>query len=316
METFFDGGNVKISVNGGAWQLVPNEAFTFNTYNGSLETTNNTNPLAGEEAFTGSALSGGGWGTSLVDLSGFVSSGDTIQIRFDMSKDGCGGANGWYLDDFEVYQCTNVVVPPGPPSGGDGFAKSRYITVTPANPVVAGSTPTSIQVTVVSNPVDPTTVGDVWWAGPEQPLDNAPNPARTGAELVCTTSPQAQVWTTGFLDLFGAVIVPGAQYEIRHCINSGTLCSDPLLVSTGQWGDVVSPFGGTSQPNFSDINAIVAKFQVSSTAPDIPRVDLAGPGATGVPNTPNAAANFLDISLDVGAFQSAAYPYTAPTCTP
>jgi len=492
IETFFDGGNVKISVNGGAWQLIPNEAFTFNAYNGSLETTNNTNPLAGEEAFTGSALSGGGWGTSLVDLSGFVSGGETIQLRFDMSKDGCGGASGWFLDDFEVYQCTDVVpTSPDAPSLGDdtchdggtdlgvscgtdldcsgaGFAatsnlpipdndpvgvtntitvpdsfnvldvnvgtliphswvgdlivtvthgatvvtivdrmgvpasssgcdsddlslvlddegtggavedicgplttpqsppnyvpneplsafdgmnaagdwtitvtdnaagelgflifwsleftgpggqcglKSRYLTVTPSNPVVAGSTPTSIRVEVVSNPLDPTTVGNIWWAGPEQPLDNAPNAARTGAELECTTTPHAQVWTTGLLDLFGAAIVPGAQYEVRQCIDGGTLCSDSLLVSTGQWGDAAAPFTGASQPNFSDVNAIVAKFQVSSSAPDIPRVDLAGPGGTATPNTPNAGANFLDINLDVGAFQGAAYPFTSASCT-
>ena len=118
-EAFYDGGNVKLSVDGGPWQLVPHEAFTFNNYNGNLQTTDNTNPLAGEGAFTGSALSGGGWGTSLIDLGGYVSGGETLQVRFDMSKDGCGGADGWYLDDFEIYQCTDVVFNPEPPTVGD-----------------------------------------------------------------------------------------------------------------------------------------------------------------------------------------------------
>ena len=47
----------------------------------------------------------GRWGTSQVDLSGFASGGDTIQLRFDFGKDGCTGITGWFVDDFEVYDC-------------------------------------------------------------------------------------------------------------------------------------------------------------------------------------------------------------------
>ncbi len=107
-EAFGDGGNLKISVNGGAWQLVPKEAYTFNAYNGSLNTSDTTNPMAGEVAFTGEPLVGGGWGTSVVDLTGLVLAGDTVQFRFDLGKDGCFGVDGWYLDDFEVYACPHV----------------------------------------------------------------------------------------------------------------------------------------------------------------------------------------------------------------
>ena len=51
----WDGGNVKISVNGGPFVLVPASAFIFNPYNATLETAGagNTNPLAGQPAFTG-----------------------------------------------------------------------------------------------------------------------------------------------------------------------------------------------------------------------------------------------------------------------
>ena len=67
-----DGGNVSISVNGGAFTLVPTAAYTFNGPNSTLLTAaaGNTNPMAGERAFTGT--DGGKvttkWGQTIVDL--------------------------------------------------------------------------------------------------------------------------------------------------------------------------------------------------------------------------------------------------------
>jgi hypothetical protein len=31
--------------------------------------------------------------------------GDTIQLRFDMGRDGCGGLFGWYVDNVVVSTC-------------------------------------------------------------------------------------------------------------------------------------------------------------------------------------------------------------------
>ena len=64
--------------------------------------------MAGERAFTGS--DGGevttAWGQSVVDLSAAgASPGDTIQLRFDMGRDGCGGLFGWYVDNVVVSTC-------------------------------------------------------------------------------------------------------------------------------------------------------------------------------------------------------------------
>ena len=71
-ENGFDGGNVKISVNGGAFELLPASAFVFNPYNAVLvtEAAGNTNPLAGQPGFTGTdgGKLGGSWGQSQVDL--------------------------------------------------------------------------------------------------------------------------------------------------------------------------------------------------------------------------------------------------------
>ncbi len=102
-EPGWDGGNLWIKVDGGPFELVPGSAFTYNAYNTTINSPpDNTNPLAGQEGYSGI---GGQWGTSLVDLSSFVSGGQTLQLRFALGKDGCTGYDGWYVDDFMVYSC-------------------------------------------------------------------------------------------------------------------------------------------------------------------------------------------------------------------
>lgn len=98
----WDGGNMRIRVNGGTWQLVPLSAFNYNPYNTNINLNNNTNPLAGQPGWTGA---GGGWGVTLLDLRNFVTGGDTFQVRFDFGKDGCTGNIGWYVAEFRVYDC-------------------------------------------------------------------------------------------------------------------------------------------------------------------------------------------------------------------
>jgi len=193
--------------------------------------------------------------------------------------------------------------------------KSRYVSFTPSNAAVASGASTSIQVEIVTMPQFPGRVGEIWWAGVEQNVPNAPNPALRGAPLVCAPMPtNAQVWTSGVLHLFGTAVVPGSTYNVRMCDPVGADCSDPLLVATGKWGDVIRAFGGGSQPNFADINSIVQKFSNVASAPSMPRADLVGVGNPGLPNTPNQVANFADISNDVNAFSGLPYPFTVPAC--
>lgn len=108
-EAGFDGGNVKISVNGGAWTLVKATDFIYNAYNSTLTSAagGNTNPMAGEGAFSGSdgGSVNGSWGRSMVNLAPYAVAGDRIKLRFDFGTDGCGGTFGWYLDDVKVYSC-------------------------------------------------------------------------------------------------------------------------------------------------------------------------------------------------------------------
>lgn len=99
-----DGGNVKICIVGGSCQLVPRSAFRFNPYNGRLLTAaqGNSNPNAGQPAWTGA---GGGWGASVINLSGLVTPGDRVVLRFEFGKNFCFGVTGWYVDDVKVYDC-------------------------------------------------------------------------------------------------------------------------------------------------------------------------------------------------------------------
>lgn len=110
-EAGWDGGNLKVSVNGGPWTVVPSAAYSFNANNGVLNVSDN--PLGGEEAFTGTdgGSVGGSWGQSQVNLYGLAFPGDTIQLRFDLGTDGCFGIVGWYVDDVHVYSCSEEELP-------------------------------------------------------------------------------------------------------------------------------------------------------------------------------------------------------------
>ena len=111
----FDGGNVKVSINGGAFTVVPASAYIFNKPTTLLTAAaGNTNPLAGQPGFTGTdgGEIKGSWGESQVDLTRLgVKPGDTIQFRFDFGRDGCGGIDGWYVDDVQVVDCKPAARP-------------------------------------------------------------------------------------------------------------------------------------------------------------------------------------------------------------
>ncbi|HET8962057.1 M4 family metallopeptidase [Nocardioides sp.] len=107
-ELGFDGGNVKYR-DGRTWKVIPASAYTFNGPD-QLETAaaGNTNPMAGERGFTGTdgGEVTGSWGTSQINLSAIgVTGGQSLRLRFDIGRDGCGGIDGWYVDDVTVTVC-------------------------------------------------------------------------------------------------------------------------------------------------------------------------------------------------------------------
>jgi Zn-dependent metalloprotease len=114
-EATADGGQVEISVNGGSYQLLPQEAYEFNAPNSALLSTvdGNTNPNAGEFAWNGTDQGTfvGSWGTTIANLSALTNPGDVIKFRFNMSQDGCNGIDGWYVDNVRVYYCPVLEAP-------------------------------------------------------------------------------------------------------------------------------------------------------------------------------------------------------------
>jgi bacillolysin len=108
-EAGWDGGNVKVSVDDGPWQLIKASDFVYNPYNTTLFTAaqGNTDPLAGQPAFSGTdgGSVDGSWGRSIVNLSAYAQAGSKVRLRFDIGNDGCTGFFGWYVDDVIAYTC-------------------------------------------------------------------------------------------------------------------------------------------------------------------------------------------------------------------
>jgi hypothetical protein len=114
-EPGYDGGNVAVRRNGGDWQPVTYEDFTFNGYVGYLydfDSNLNTNPLQGQDSFTWfdpESAGNGSFGVSIADLKD-LQPGDTFQLRFAYGQDGCNPDPypGWILDAVQVYACQDV----------------------------------------------------------------------------------------------------------------------------------------------------------------------------------------------------------------
>lgn len=111
-ELEFDGGNVRVSVNGGPFTVVPQTAYRYNAPLTQLAATadGNTNPKAGQWAWNGGdgGSSNGSWGVTVVNLSAVAAPGDSVRIEFDFGIDGCNGVTGWFVDEISVYDCIPV----------------------------------------------------------------------------------------------------------------------------------------------------------------------------------------------------------------
>jgi len=96
IESGNDGGNVKISVdNGESWQLlVPSNGYPVTSIPAG-----GGNPLAGEPAFSGNHQF---WYEATFDLLSYATY-PVIKLRFDFGVDQTGNAEGWYIDDLQIY---------------------------------------------------------------------------------------------------------------------------------------------------------------------------------------------------------------------
>lgn len=99
------GGNVKISINGGAFSLVPLSSFFVNGYNYILSPGFN-NPLEGQPAWSGQQLIESASAATL----GVFTAGDTLQIEFDggWGDEALRPSPNWTIDDVTV-SCANSI---------------------------------------------------------------------------------------------------------------------------------------------------------------------------------------------------------------
>ncbi len=183
--------------------------------------------------------------------------------------------------------------------------KSRYISFTTPTAQVDAA----IRVKTLTLPGFTNFEGEIRWVGdPQQvPDENSANPLKTITVGMLECEPVLRNWgDVGLLNVYGGEVIPGATYEVRMadaaCLALGveSCMSAPLVMGTGTWADIVSPFfvaPGDIEPSFKDISSVVSKFLGDPTAPSKSRAQL-------IPNIPfpNQAINFKDISATVSAF--------------
>lgn len=146
-EAEYDGANVKVSVNGGEYEVISPEDYIFNAPEGHIAL-DQGGPMAGEAAWTGTdgGKSEGSWGTSIVDLSAIAAAGDTVTFRFDLTRDGCGGVDGWYIDNVSVASCVDDAAEQAPTT-------TKFVSVKP-DPIKKGK-PFTVRVKVTSPDATP-----------------------------------------------------------------------------------------------------------------------------------------------------------------
>jgi hypothetical protein len=118
-EATADGGQLEVSVNGGAFTLVAQQDYIFNFPNSTLLGPGDlsNNPDGGEFAWNGSDVNppsgapASNWGTTVVNLAAYAKSGDTVKLRFKFAQEGCNGRDGWYVDDIKVHSCPVLEAP-------------------------------------------------------------------------------------------------------------------------------------------------------------------------------------------------------------
>ena len=117
-EVTYDGGQVEISKNGGAFQLIPQSSYSYNPPNTTFAAPppvgNNTNPNAGEFSWNGTntGSQGGSWGTTVANIASMVAPADKIKVRFKFSQDGCNGTSiGWFVDNVRLFNCPKLEAP-------------------------------------------------------------------------------------------------------------------------------------------------------------------------------------------------------------
>ncbi len=118
-ESCCDGGFLEISIGGGAWTKVENVIGTganFNTTNGTAWYNLTTQGNSWADNSNAYSTQAGGWITSLIQLPG-TSGQSNVRLRFRFVSDVSAVADGWAIDDIEVFAPAAPTVVTGTKSG-------------------------------------------------------------------------------------------------------------------------------------------------------------------------------------------------------
>ncbi|MBS0660371.1 MAG: hypothetical protein JSR82_19285 [Verrucomicrobia bacterium] len=119
-----DGGNLEISVDGGAFTLVPGAQLSL-PYNGTIAA------LSGSPAgWTGTGL--GAWNRVRLDLSAHA--GKSVQFRFHFGSGASVTEAGWFLDDFAIEQTPVLTLSPSVQAVAEGGSAQVNIDLAPKAP--------------------------------------------------------------------------------------------------------------------------------------------------------------------------------------
>ncbi|MFZ5518839.1 MAG: M14 family zinc carboxypeptidase [Candidatus Zhuqueibacterota bacterium] len=107
-KVYWDGGNIKISVNGSGFQIIEPE----DGYDGIVDTYNTI--IGGEPCFGGPVTTGNFWHQETIDLSLYKD--QRVKLRFHFGSDQYTTTNGWYIDDVEILFKSSTGIEQGRPN--------------------------------------------------------------------------------------------------------------------------------------------------------------------------------------------------------
>ncbi len=117
-EQDFDGGNLEVSVDGGAFNLVPGASLT-TPYNSAT----GLDGLLGLPGYTGTTTLNS-WRRVRSDLSAYA--GKSVQFRFVFGSDSSVNSTGWFIDDFAIEQDPVLTLTATAPIANEGGANGQF----------------------------------------------------------------------------------------------------------------------------------------------------------------------------------------------
>lgn len=157
------------------------------------------------------------------------------------------------------------------------------------------------------------------WVDAPQDVLESPEPQTFFRHARLTCAPVYLDWgSLGTIQVSDDEIVPGGLYEIQAVHQpcspdvEGNFTTPQQVRTVARWADVIDPFNPpstTTQPDFSDVAAIVDKFKNVLGAVTKARADMN-------PDVPDQEIDFADISLAVDAFRGLPYPFDGPSGCP